>query len=243
MPITASVRPRTGAAVAVALAAGLALADAPAAFAAPGDSGDLTVLSASSSRGNVQREDSVCKFKIVADNFENLTAIAWTITSRPPTTPQSDTLSGSLPLDEGRARSDEYRLPDGTYQLQWTVPSGVTKLKTFVVHCEEGSTSGGANTNGNPPNGANGSTASNGTSGSNDSNGTSGSNDSSASETYEKPSGPVPAGGGGVPTMESTASSSSSPTGTTTALVAGAAGIAGLLLARRAARRRSRGEA
>ncbi|MEK8145407.1 hypothetical protein NKH18_40540 [Streptomyces sp. M10(2022)] len=54
MPISASVRShgaRTGtAAAAVLAAAGLALAGAPAAFAAPGDSGDLSVQSADHSR-------------------------------------------------------------------------------------------------------------------------------------------------------------------------------------------------
>ncbi|MER5769744.1 hypothetical protein [Streptomyces sp. NPDC001985] len=204
MHIPHSVHPRgtrTSAAAAVVLAAGLALAAAPAAYAAPGDSGDLTILASGAGWG-AQRDGAVCKFKLVADNFETLPAIAWTITVRPPTVPPGDTLTGNLPLDQGRARSNEYRLADGTYQLQWTVPGGVTKQKTFVVHCDEGKNPG---------------------------------------RTYEKPSGPVPAGGGGVPTVESAASPAE--IGTATALVAGAAGAAGLVLARRAARRRSRGEA
>ncbi|MFI1015248.1 hypothetical protein [Streptomyces sp. NPDC020965] len=208
MPISALVRPRsarTGAAVAAALVGGLALADAPAAFAAPGDSGDLTVLSSGPLHGNSNRGGPVCKFRLAADNFDTLPAIPWTITSRPPTVPPGDTLTGTLPLSQGRARSAEYRLPDGTYELQWVVPGGVTKQKTFVVRCDEGKNPGRA--------------------------------------AHHRPSGPVPAGGGGVPTTETVAASGDSHAGTTAALAVGAAGIAGLLLARRAARRRARGEA
>ncbi|MEK8145405.1 hypothetical protein NKH18_40530 [Streptomyces sp. M10(2022)] len=53
----------------------------------------------------------------------------------------------------------------------------------------------------------------------------------------------MPAGGGGVPSMESVGSESDSNLGTTTALAASAAGVAGLVLVRMAARRRARGEA
>ncbi|WP_329014230.1 hypothetical protein [Streptomyces sp. NBC_00690] len=219
MPILASVRPRTGTAVAVALAAGFTLAGASAAFAAPGDSGDLTVLSTPSSWGASQRADAVCKFKIVADDFETLPSIAWTITSRPPTTPPGDTLTGNLALSRGEARSGQYTIPDGTYQLQWTAPSGVTKQKTFVVHCDDSKKAETTKSE------------------------TTKAETAQAETSYEKPSGPVPAGGGGVPAMEKAASSSTSHTGTTTALAVGAAGVAGLVIARRAARRRSRGEA
>ncbi|MEU0987419.1 hypothetical protein [Streptomyces sp. NPDC005953] len=224
MPIPASVRSRTGTAVAVALAAGFTLAGASAAFAAPGDSGDLTVLSSPSSWGASQRADAVCKFKIVADDFETLPSIAWTITSRPPTTPPGDSLTGNLALSRGEARSGQYILPNGTYQLQWTAPSGVTKQKTFVVHCDESKKAESTQAESTQAE-------------------TTKTETTKADATYEKPSGPVPAGGGGVPVMENAASSSTSHTGTTTALAVGAAGVAGLVIARRAARRRSRGEA
>ncbi|MEW2071346.1 hypothetical protein [Streptomyces sp. NPDC007346] len=59
-----------------------------------------------------------------------------------------------------------------------------------------------------------------------------------------RPSGGVPAGGGGVPTVESsTASDSGMSVGATSALAAGGMGAVGLLLARRAARRRADGAA
>ncbi|WP_411081136.1 hypothetical protein [Streptomyces sp. cmx-18-6] len=59
-----------------------------------------------------------------------------------------------------------------------------------------------------------------------------------------RPSGGVPAGGGGVPTVESsTASSDGMSVGAASALAAGGIGAAGLILARRAARRRADGAA
>lgn len=78
---------RTGATAAAAVAvAGITLAGAPAAHAAPGDSGDLNVRSAgwhSQGQDGVQ----VCAFTLVANNFESLPAVPWTITAQPPTTP------------------------------------------------------------------------------------------------------------------------------------------------------------
>ncbi|MBK0372398.1 hypothetical protein ACFY8V_30125 [Streptomyces californicus] len=59
-----------------------------------------------------------------------------------------------------------------------------------------------------------------------------------------RPTGGVPAGGGGVPTVESsTAGDSGMSLGTTSALAAGGVGVLGLFLARRAARRRTHGAA
>lgn len=248
---------RTGTAVAAVLAAaGFALVDAPAAFAAVGDSGDLTVASVGSARGNSQPGGPVCGFRLVANNFETLPAIPWTITSQPPRVPPGDTLAGTLPLSQGRARSAEYRLPEGTYQLQWVVPAGgVTKQKTFVVRCSEedrregGRPAEGRSESGRPAEGR----AEEGGSGSGGSE--SGRSEADRSEagkaeegknsgqSYHKPSGAVPAGGGGVPTMETVGSQSGSSAGTTAALTAGAAGVAGLILIRRAVRRRARGEA
>ncbi|MEU0098493.1 hypothetical protein [Streptomyces sp. NPDC006267] len=59
-----------------------------------------------------------------------------------------------------------------------------------------------------------------------------------------RPTGGVPAGGGGVPTVESsTAGDSGMSIGTSSALAAGGVGVVGLILARRAARRRAHGAA
>ncbi|THA64231.1 hypothetical protein E6P78_20475 [Streptomyces sp. A0958] len=211
-----SVRAGTVAAAAVA-AAGATLAGASAAYAAPGDSGDIDIRSVGwHSRGGDGVE--VCKFVLAASNFESLPAVPWTITAQPPTVPPGDTLQSTLPLVNGAARSQEYLLPEGTYQLVWTVPAG-PKNKSFQVDCSKPADNNGR--------------------GDNDGRGAA----SGAEKGYERPSGGVPAGGGGVPDLESLSSDSDSNVGTTAALAAGAVGAAGLIMVRRAARRRARNEA
>ncbi|MCX4680583.1 hypothetical protein OG413_35825 [Streptomyces sp. NBC_01433] len=228
MPISASIRSRgvrTGTAVAAAVAAaGLILAGAPAAFAAPGDSGDLSVQSIGQQRGNNREGAPVCAFKLVAANFETLPVVPFTIIAQPPTVPPGDTLIGSLALNQGKAVSQEYLLPDGTYQLQWTVPVGL-KQKTFTIDCSRN-----GNSQGRPGNqGGEGHKE--------------GSSWSGEDKDHHRPSGAVPAGGGGVPAMENVSSDNGSAFGATTALAAGAAGVTGLILVRRAARRRASGAA
>ncbi|MGY3679039.1 hypothetical protein [Streptomyces sp. TE33382] len=290
MPISASVRSRgtrTGTAVAAALTvAGLTLAGAPAAHAAPGDSGDLSVQSAGQQRGNNRDGAPVCAFKLVAANFETLPAVPFTITAQPPTVPPGDTLVGTLALSQGRAISQEYLLPDGTYQLQWVVPVGL-KQKTFTIDCErqdrnqgrqgnqngqegqggqngqngqssqggQGSQSGqssqgsqnGQSSQGGQS-GQSGQSSQSGQSGQGSQNGQSSESGSEGSswsgeDKGSRPSGAVPAGGGGVPTMETVSAESGSGFGTGTALAASAAGVAGLILVRRSARRRASGAA
>lgn len=237
MPISASIRSRgarTGTAVAAAVAAaGLTLAGAPAAFAAPGDSGDLSVQSTGQQRGNNREGAPVCAFKLVAANFETLPVVPFTIIAQPPTVPPGDTLIGSLALNQGKALSQEYLLPDGTYQLQWTVPVGL-KQKTFTIDCSRN-----GNSQGRPGNQGNQSNeGSQGSEGNKE-----GSSWSGEDKDDHRPSGAVPAGGGGVPAMENVSSDSGSAFGATTALAAGAAGVAGLILVRRSARRRASGAA
>ncbi|MFJ8751688.1 hypothetical protein ACIREO_20525 [Streptomyces sp. NPDC102441] len=227
MRISASVRSRsirTGARVAAAVAvAGVTLAGAPAAYALPGDSGDIDVTSVGwHSRGDRDGVE-VCKFVLEASNFESFPSVPWTITEQPPTIPPGDTLLGTLPLVNGKARSQQYLLPEGTYQLVWTVPAG-PKQKSFEVDCAPRPGQGGSR-------------------GDNNDQGSSSHAEKGSDKTYEKPSGAVPAGGGGVPDMESVSSESDSNVGASAALVAGAAGIAGLIMVRRSARRRARNEA
>ncbi|MFD0019859.1 hypothetical protein [Streptomyces sp. NPDC058382] len=222
MRISASVRSRSiraGGAVAAAVAiAGATLAGASTAYAAPGDSGDIDVRSVGwNSHGGDGVE--VCKFVLSASNFESFPAVPWTITAQPPTVPPGDTLQSTLPLVNGSARSQEYLLPEGTYQLVWIVPAG-PKQKSFRVDCSKPTNGGRADSNGGRDSSASG-----------------------AESNYEKPSGGVPAGGGGVPDMTDLSSESDSNVGTTAALAVGAAGAAGLILVRRAARRRARNEA
>ncbi|XUM02088.1 hypothetical protein ACQ86F_00025 [Streptomyces venezuelae ATCC 10712] len=216
----AGIRVGTTAAAAAALA-GVALIGAPAAQAAPGDSGDLNVRSAGwHSRG--QNGVEVCAFTLVASNFESFPAVPWTITEQPPTVPPGDTLVSTLPLVNGAARSERYLLPEGTYQLVWTVPSG-PKNRTFKIDCDGRAAGQGANRPDRP-------------------------NSRPAAEindesNYKQPSGSVPAGGGGVPDLQTLSAESDSTFGTGTALTAGALGIAALVVVRRAAVRRARNEA
>ncbi|MFB8208395.1 MULTISPECIES: hypothetical protein [unclassified Streptomyces] len=222
MRISASVRARSvragTVAAAVVAAAAATLGGASAAFAAPGDSGDIDIRPGGwAARGGDGNE--VCKFVLQASNFGDMPAVPWTITAQPPTVPPGDTLASTLPLVNGSARSQEYLLPEGTYQLVWIVPSG-PKNKAFKVNCTKP-----AGNNGSGNNAERGSAASGSESG------------------YEQPSGGVPAGGGGVPDMEGVSSESDSNVGATAALAAGAVGAAGLIMVRRAARRRARNEA
>ncbi|MEU0375926.1 hypothetical protein ABZ093_01290 [Streptomyces cyaneofuscatus] len=146
MRISSSVRSRsarTGAKVAVAVAvAGATLAGAPAAYALPGDSGDIDIRSVSwHSRGDRDGVE-VCKFVLAASNFESLPSVPWTITEQPPTVPPGTTLLDTLPLINGSARSGTYLLPEGTYQLVWVVPVG-PKQKSFKVECPDRGHGGG----------------------------------------------------------------------------------------------------
>lgn len=221
MRISASVRARSvragTVAAAVVAAAAATLGGASAAFAAPGDSGDIDIRPggwAASGDGN-----EVCKFVLQAANFGDMPAVPWTITAQPPTVPPGDTLASTLPLVNGSARSQEYLLPEGTYQLVWIVPSG-PKNKAFKVNCTKPAGNNGSSNTAERGSAASGSEAG-----------------------YEQPSGGVPAGGGGVPDMEGVSSESDSNVGATAALAAGAVGAAGLIMVRRAARRRARNEA
>lgn len=222
MRISASVRTRSvrvgGAAVAAVAIAGATLAGASAAYAAPGDSGNIDVRSVGwNSRGHDGVE--VCKFVLTASNFESFPAVPWTITAQPPTVPPGDTLQSTLPLVNGSARSQEYLLPEGTYQLVWIVPAG-PKQKSFRVDCSKPADNGGRADRDDRDSSASG-----------------------AESNYEKPSGGVPAGGGGVPDMTNLSSDSGWSVGTTAALAAGTVGAAGLIMVRRSARRRARNEA
>ncbi|MEU8703308.1 hypothetical protein AB0C61_37810 [Streptomyces sp. NPDC048680] len=222
MRISASVRARSvrvgGSVAAAVVIAGATLAGASAAYAAPGDSGEIDIRSVGwNSRGGDGVE--VCKFVLAASNFESLPAVPWTITAQPPTVPPGDTLQSALPLVNGSARSQEYLLPEGTYQLVWITTAG-PKQKSFRVDCSKPATNGGR-----AENSGRDSSASNGES------------------KYDRPSGAVPAGGGGVPDMTNLSAESDGNVGTTVALAAGAVGAAGLIMVRRAARRRARNEA
>ncbi|MFG2840952.1 hypothetical protein ACGFYE_38875 [Streptomyces zaomyceticus] len=214
---------RTGATAAAAVAvAGISLAGAPAAHAAPGDSGDLNVRSAgwhSQGQDGVQ----VCAFTLVANNFESLPAVPWTITAQPPTTPPGDTLVSTLPLINGAGRSERYLLPEGTYQLVWTVPAG-PKHRSFKVDCATRASGQGPQRPARPS----GSPAA----------------EIGPGSDARQPSGAVPAGGGGVPDLETLSAEGDSGIGSTVGVTAGiTAAVAALVMVRRSAMRRARNEA
>ncbi|MEU4173616.1 hypothetical protein [Streptomyces sp. NPDC026589] len=146
MRISSSVRSRsarTGAKVAVAVAvAGATLAGAPAAYALPGDSGNIDIRSVSWHSRSDRDGVEVCKFVLAASNFESFPSVPWTITEQPPTVPPGTTLMDRLPLINGSARSETYLLPEGTYQLVWVVPAG-PKQKSFKVECPDRGHGGG----------------------------------------------------------------------------------------------------
>ncbi|WP_329036355.1 hypothetical protein OIE71_25590 [Streptomyces sp. NBC_01725] len=146
MRIPSSVRSRgvrTGAKAAVAVAAvGATLAGAPAAYAVPGDSGNIDIRSVSWHARGDRDGVEVCKFVLAASNFESFPSVPWTITEQPPTVPPGNTLLDTLPLINGSARSETYLLPEGTYQLVWVVPAG-PKQKSFKVECPDRGHGGG----------------------------------------------------------------------------------------------------
>jgi len=204
-----------GGAVALVLA-GTTLAGSGAAYAAPGDSGNIDIRSVDwHSRGTDGVE--VCEFVLVASNFDALPAIAWTITAQPPTMPPGDTLQSTLPLVNGSAHSAKYLLPHGTYQLVWITPSG-PKQRRFSVDCHPHGESGRQNQNQQERSPA----------------------AIVPGREYDRPTGGVPAGGGGVPDMQNLSSQDDSNAGTTAALTAGGLAVAALVMVRRAARRRAR---
>ncbi|MFG3041555.1 hypothetical protein ACGFYZ_32100 [Streptomyces sp. NPDC048330] len=223
MPLSSHLRStgiRAGVTTAAAAAlAGVTLIGAPAAHAAPGDSGDLNVRSSGwQARG--QDGVEVCAFTLVASNFESFRAVPWTITEQPPTVPPGDTLFSTLPLVNGAARSERYLLPEGTYQLVWTVPSG-PKNRTFKIDCDGRATGQGPNRPARPSNRP--------------------AAEINAGSGYQQPTGAVPAGGGGVPDMETLSNEGdSSSFGTGAALAAGALGVTALVVVRRSAVRRAR---
>ncbi|MGW2842515.1 hypothetical protein ACWCWD_32605 [Streptomyces sp. NPDC001493] len=247
MSLSASTRTHALRAGTLVAAAGIALTCASDAFAIPGDSGDLNIVEIrNAGRDGRANGGAICQFRLSANNFETLQSVAWTVTELPLTIPPGNVLAGTLPLSQGRARSPQYQLPDGTYQLQWVVPGSLTKQRTFVVNCpdesrgarggERNQTAGGQAADNQA---ASGTTAADGTTADTQA------ADTPAAASGNRPAGGVPAGGGGVPTLETASydGDSGPGAGTTAAVAAGVAGLGGLVLARRAARRRARGEA
>ncbi|MFC8895003.1 hypothetical protein [Streptomyces cinereoruber] len=232
MPARA-LRPLATTLVATAAIGGLALAGAPAAFAAPGDNGDIKVHKVGTPYGNLDDEVRVCKFYLAAFNFDILEEVSWEITPQPPR-PEVPTLSGRVALNTGMGHTNPLTLPEGQYRVTWTFPGATPtgKQKTFTVDCH-GNGPGGRPGNG-PNNGNNGNNgAGNGSNWSGNDNNSNNSNWSNNGQG-RPPQGPVGAGGGGV---QLAAAEESSAFGVGAAVAAGLAGTAGLVMIRRSRRR------
>ncbi|MGW4053378.1 hypothetical protein ACWENA_21350 [Streptomyces sp. NPDC004779] len=240
--------------------AGLALAGgAPAAYAAPGDNGDVKIHSVGTPLDDQRNEPKVCDFYLAASNFETVQRVRWEIAPQPASA-SARTLDGTLRLTTGAGRTGRLALPDGTYRLTWTFEGAQAtgKFKVFQVDCPGGNGTNGQSANGQNTNdqnansqngnGWNGGGESNGqnsqnTQNSNSWNGSgesgSGGNGSgwngNGGNGQRPPQGPVGAGGGG--SAELAAAEDGSTFGVGAAVAAGLAGTVGLVLIRRSRRR------
>ncbi|MFK3734331.1 hypothetical protein ACI2LJ_29150 [Streptomyces sp. NPDC088090] len=216
-------RPLAGAAAVTAVLGSLALAGAPAAYAAPGDNGDVKIHHAGRAdepprtpETDQRNEPRVCTFYIAALGFDGLQGLNWTIAPQPP---KGGTVkSGAIVVDSaGNGYTPDIELPDGMYKVEWTWTGqmGAKKSKVFKVDCDHFT---------NPPNG----------------NGGNGNGGNGGHGHHKPPHGPVGAGGGGAAQLA--AEQDSSAFGVGAAAAAGLAGLTGVVLIRRS-RRRSNGAA
>ncbi|QNS07125.1 hypothetical protein [Streptomyces xanthii] len=185
----------------------LALAGAPAAYAAPGDNGDVKVHDSHTGEFDQRNDPKVCRFYLDAFNFDAGQKVSWTIAPQPPKA-DLPSLQGALTTDaNGHKRTANLSLPEGMYKLDWTFEGeqGSGKHKVFQVDCP-----GGGGTNGGGPGGG--------------------------GHGHKPPHGPVGAGGGGVADTSAPAGDSGSGVAMGAA-AAGLAGAAGLILVRRSRRR------
>ncbi|WP_231626932.1 hypothetical protein [Streptomyces apocyni] len=129
--------------------AGVTLAGAPAAVAAPGDNGDVKIHKEGTPTDDPRNEPKVCKFYLAAFNFDTLQEVTWEIVPQPMKN-DGASLDGSITLATGTGHTDTLTLPNGMYKLTWTFEgaSGAGKMKVFQVDCPPN-----GNGNGKPPNG------------------------------------------------------------------------------------------
>ncbi|MFI9745992.1 hypothetical protein [Streptomyces sp. NPDC052494] len=207
---------------------GVTLAGAPAAFAAPGDNGDVKVHRQNTPDTSQENEPQVgCTFRFAAFNFDGLQSVQWNIYEQPgqPGNQDPSLKNGSIAVDSnGDGHTDDITgLSSGMYKVEWTWvgQNGAAKSKVFRVNCP-----GGVITNPTPT-----PTATNGNGGPG---GGPGGNGHGKPPHHKPPHGPVGAGGGGSAPI---AAEDSSAFGIGAAVAAGLAGTAGLVLIRRSRRR------
>ncbi|MFB7453389.1 hypothetical protein [Streptomyces sp. NPDC056194] len=212
------------------------LGGAPAAFAAPGDNGDVKVHRQGTPDSSQANEPQVgCVFRFAAFNFDGLQSIQWNIYAQPglPGNQDPSLKNGSIAVDSnGDGHTDDITgLASGMYKVEWTWvgQNGAAKSKVFRVNCDNGN---GGNVNGGNVNGGNGN-GGNGNGGNGNGGNGNGGNGNGGGHGHG-PHGPVGAGGGGSAQI---AAEDSSAFGIGAAVAAGLAGTAGLVLIRRSRRR------
>lgn len=129
---------------------GLALAGgAPAAYAAPGDDGDVKIHKVGTPFDDQRNEPKVCRFYLAAFNFDKDQKVQWEIVPQPDKADDPN-LGGQLTLPTGTGHTGPLALPDGMYKLTWTFEgeNGAGKHKVFQVDCPNGGGPGGPGGNG-----------------------------------------------------------------------------------------------
>ncbi|WP_406503883.1 hypothetical protein [Streptomyces sp. NBC_00212] len=150
--------PRTRvAAVAALTLAGTALAGTPAAFAAPGDNGDVKIHAMGTLFTDQSNNPKVCGFYLDAFNFDTVQGVTWNISPQPARAGGA-TLTGAVRLTAGTGYTAPLTLPDGEYKLVWNIAggNGAGKQKVFKVDCAPASTPRAATPVGGVPAGGGG---------------------------------------------------------------------------------------
>ncbi|MFE7951780.1 hypothetical protein [Streptomyces sp. NPDC057426] len=162
---TLAARPLLSIAAASLALGGVGLAGAPAAFAAPGDNGDIKIHHAGGRdeprRTAVNSETTqprVCTFYLAAFDFEGVQQLSWTISPQRPV--DSVTTNGTITIDStGRGITPDLTLVDGAYGVEWTWEgqTSTRKSRDFRVDCDEitsTSANGNSGSNGSSVNGS-----------------------------------------------------------------------------------------
>ncbi|MFF5976314.1 hypothetical protein ACFY7C_32890 [Streptomyces sp. NPDC012769] len=149
-----AVRPLLSTAAALVLG-GVALAGAPAAYAAPGDNGDVKIHDSQTGEEINANNPKVCRFTLAAFNFDTAQRVNWVISPQPAV--NGSAAAGEIILDDGAGATGlVQKIPDGQYKLFWTFDgqqSNAAKHKVFKVDCPENGNGGPGGGNGRPPHG------------------------------------------------------------------------------------------
>ena len=113
------------------------VAAAPAAYAAPGDNGDVKIHASTTPVDSQNDDTHVCLFYLDAFNFDGLQNVTWSIAQQPPTG-TAQVSGGMIVLDRsGDGKSGTMSFPAGHYKLTWTFTGehGSAKSKVFMSDC------------------------------------------------------------------------------------------------------------